>query len=1057
MLFWAVRILEDDGGEYIIELKSRSYPPQILHAVNKYRLHFYFRDVMEEATGSTGASSSGNDTKRSKICAVCQCESETFHLNFGVSTCNSCRAFFRRSVQNTHFLNSDGGFVNCKCKNGARCKVSIDTRRSCRWCRFTACKEAGMVAEGVLQEEDKKRRFRHAIERRQAKTSSEMSVTHSGHKEGYATLTFGSNTKRPLDSTAADKREDVKRSSREQGVKHFEIHADLCSAEVGGLPVEVKHDKAENTDHNSTVLLDETTVCLLIPIVSILHQGRTQINEEIPEQNKLVTNQNCLPQVCKQESPLADDCKVQKDQRETSKSFYIQASLKSDMNEEKYNVDIPTVSIVHQRHTKIDEEIPEQNDIVIGKNCLPQLFKPESPLADDCKLQKDQREASKSFNIQASLKSDITVEKYNVDRPIVSIVHREPTKIDKEMPEQNDIVTDQNCLPPVFKPESPLEDDCKLQKDQSGNGANDEKMQLLNTQINLVVESRTDAVVPLKSKLMSAVSEQCCREAQNPNMNRTELDIYMKFRKTSQSTSSQFEKETITKNITIVSEDESCSINQKSLVPSEETNHRRRRIRDIMSTRLHHVQQTWNIALKVTKPIKPFVHALVAMHLGYPELINKDIFCGQLRMLANVFQNHALQQPEFQALSPNEQARLVKKNAPTFVLYMLVGYMSADDGLTQLSWLLANRVPNDVRNALAVTPDQFNAFLGLFSETSMKKFSNMIKDARWWSLDECYLVSLACLFNDSSTQGPFEDLLTLGKWAYDVYWIGSGPGSIHGVIQLLEKANIFLEGHMTGDKNNYRPFMRKDIMFNYTVEEDLNMTALFKQFDKTYGPSVLISGPLLKAFVDYFGGIPFPQEIASIATANSRQRMHHLLFSMCEGFSNLSSCSQARALTINTYQAMMVNMTKLESYATGKEQMNHYSKCGAMPEIILPPNFQGRRITILRDLVAKYALLDEKATLRMEYLVDEVKKLVLDTSTFRLLLLTLLTNGLVSLSGRDLQAQFLTMFRRRVSSLSDDDNDGLVDTFYRSIGYVGELGQIVARCNYYHQKDRQGQ
>ena len=38
-------------------------------------------------------------TRRSKVCAVCGGESQTYHLNFGVGTCNSCRAFFRRSVQ----------------------------------------------------------------------------------------------------------------------------------------------------------------------------------------------------------------------------------------------------------------------------------------------------------------------------------------------------------------------------------------------------------------------------------------------------------------------------------------------------------------------------------------------------------------------------------------------------------------------------------------------------------------------------------------------------------------------------------------------------------------------------------------------------------------------------------------------------------------------------------------------------------------------------------------------------------------------------------------------
>jgi hypothetical protein len=97
------------------------------------------------------ASSGSSPPHRSKICAVCKCESENFHLNYGVGTCNSCRAFFRRCVQSDTFLDGQGKFVNSMCLTGGRCEMSEATRKRCRWCRFTACKEAGMNAGGVLQ------------------------------------------------------------------------------------------------------------------------------------------------------------------------------------------------------------------------------------------------------------------------------------------------------------------------------------------------------------------------------------------------------------------------------------------------------------------------------------------------------------------------------------------------------------------------------------------------------------------------------------------------------------------------------------------------------------------------------------------------------------------------------------------------------------------------------------------------------------------------------------------------------------------------------------------
>ena len=126
-------------------------------------------------------------TQRSKVCAVCGGESQTYHLNFGVGTCNSCRAFFRRSVQvrfllniegwgrpilpfvNTicslfqsgnFVLNSPGELLGSKCKGSGECSVAFGTRKRCRWCRFSTCIAAGMDPNRVLPEEQKRQEHR---------------------------------------------------------------------------------------------------------------------------------------------------------------------------------------------------------------------------------------------------------------------------------------------------------------------------------------------------------------------------------------------------------------------------------------------------------------------------------------------------------------------------------------------------------------------------------------------------------------------------------------------------------------------------------------------------------------------------------------------------------------------------------------------------------------------------------------------------------------------------------------------------------------------------------
>ena len=77
-------------------------------------------------------------------CAVCRLTAESLHLNYGVNTCFSCRAFFRRHVQ--HDITD-----SLTCKTGGQCMSgrawegdmlddAVRKRaRRCRKCRFEAC------------------------------------------------------------------------------------------------------------------------------------------------------------------------------------------------------------------------------------------------------------------------------------------------------------------------------------------------------------------------------------------------------------------------------------------------------------------------------------------------------------------------------------------------------------------------------------------------------------------------------------------------------------------------------------------------------------------------------------------------------------------------------------------------------------------------------------------------------------------------------------------------------------------------------------------------------
>ena len=107
-----------------------------------------------EPTGVKDEPKQGSaESKRSRVCAICNGETETYHLNYGVSSCFSCRAFFRRVVQK-------GSSEKLKCKGNKECQLISDSQKKCRRCRFQRCLESGMKEDSVLREDEKKSRFR---------------------------------------------------------------------------------------------------------------------------------------------------------------------------------------------------------------------------------------------------------------------------------------------------------------------------------------------------------------------------------------------------------------------------------------------------------------------------------------------------------------------------------------------------------------------------------------------------------------------------------------------------------------------------------------------------------------------------------------------------------------------------------------------------------------------------------------------------------------------------------------------------------------------------------
>ena len=112
------------------------------------------------------------------VCFVCDdlAKPGQEHLrNYGGIVCYSCRAFWRRSHQNTRRPN----FI---CKKSEDCTITVATRRRCQKCRYERCIVAGMNPDAVLNDDQKKVRFRKLLMKRQKQLAKQMKVKERGQK-----------------------------------------------------------------------------------------------------------------------------------------------------------------------------------------------------------------------------------------------------------------------------------------------------------------------------------------------------------------------------------------------------------------------------------------------------------------------------------------------------------------------------------------------------------------------------------------------------------------------------------------------------------------------------------------------------------------------------------------------------------------------------------------------------------------------------------------------------------------------------------------------------------
>ncbi|KAI4811809.1 hypothetical protein KUCAC02_014681 [Chaenocephalus aceratus] len=116
-----------------------------------------------QSVGSHSSSSSSDDLFASpasplppprtyKPCFVCQDKSSGYH--YGVSACEGCKGFFRRSVQKNMVYT---------CHRDRNCIINKITRNRCQYCRLQRCFAAGMSKESVRNDRSTRKGKKEAV------------------------------------------------------------------------------------------------------------------------------------------------------------------------------------------------------------------------------------------------------------------------------------------------------------------------------------------------------------------------------------------------------------------------------------------------------------------------------------------------------------------------------------------------------------------------------------------------------------------------------------------------------------------------------------------------------------------------------------------------------------------------------------------------------------------------------------------------------------------------------------------------------------------------------
>lgn len=128
---WAGDLRQLPLNQQTQALNLSSPPPPMYHVPGGHEI----KQLSE--TLSTEPQEQTEEDEQPMICMIC--EDKATGLHYGIITCEGCKGFFKRTVQNRRVYT---------CVADGNCEITKAQRNRCQYCRFKKCIEQGMVLQG---------------------------------------------------------------------------------------------------------------------------------------------------------------------------------------------------------------------------------------------------------------------------------------------------------------------------------------------------------------------------------------------------------------------------------------------------------------------------------------------------------------------------------------------------------------------------------------------------------------------------------------------------------------------------------------------------------------------------------------------------------------------------------------------------------------------------------------------------------------------------------------------------------------------------------------------